>query len=92
MGALFFLIVIVCVVIVLVKAGNKDEKSGGTLVLPEDEVPQGTPTWRQRTELKEEAVRIYLHEPQIRGWCCPNCECENEYSSTKCCVCNYERR
>lgn len=40
----------------------------------------------------KEAVQVYFHEPEIRGWCCPNCECENNYSRTNCCVCNYQRK
>lgn len=92
MGALFLLILIVCVVVVIAKAGSKKTQPEGTLVLPKNEASKVvTPAWNQKTEPKEEAVRIYLHEPEIRGWRCPNCECENENASSSCCVCNYTR-
>lgn len=40
---------------------------------------------------KDEAVRVYLYGEQPGGWCCPNCECENDSEEDSCCVCGWER-
>ena len=98
MGILFLLAIVGVVVFVLVKKGNAEPVSETSrLVLPTTETPK-TPVTQVLSVSEElvetddqEVVRIYLHEPENRVWCCANCQCENNYSDTNCRVCNYKR-
>ena len=45
----------------------------------------------EKVSRRDDAVRVYLFEENPQGWCCPNCQCENDSRRTNCCVCNYKR-
>lgn len=78
------------------KAAAKKKAKAGTLVVPDNMKEKKTTVAQPETKKTKppvtEAVQVYFHEPELRGWCCPNCECENGYSRTNCCVCNYQRK
>ncbi len=90
MGGLFVIVIIWLLILLAIKAAKSEDKpAGGTLVNPKE--PEKVPEEPKKTEILPEVVRVYVHEPENRGWCCPNCQCENNYSRTNCCVCDYER-
>ena len=91
MGGLFIIVIIWLVILLVIKAVKAgDTPNSGTLVIPDE--PEKVPEEPKKSEILPEAVRIYYcNEPEARGWYCPNCQCENNYSHTNCCVCDYKR-
>lgn len=87
--SIFGLLIIVGIVILAcAKLRKKPEipSGGGEIYLPPDG-PGDSP----EPPVDLSVVKIYQHEPVIRGWCCPNCQCENDHSNSYCCVCNYKK-
>lgn len=92
MSGWMILLVIGFVIFLMVKPRkNRKEVSGGRLEIPEDMKGDPGKPREQGAVPVQEAVLVYHYEAGDRGWSCPNCQCENDYSRTNCCVCNYER-
>ena len=95
MSGLFGLAIFGLVIFVIVKVTRRRKKPDtGTLVVSGD-ISAGASLSGGKSAYTsppvDDAVRIYLHETQLRRWCCPNCQCENDDSRSSCCVCNYKK-
>ena len=73
------------------KAAKK--RKAGTIVVSGDlkeKEPTITGTKTGPAVAVDTAVQIYRYEARVSGWCCPNCQCENDPRHSNCCVCNYK--
>lgn len=92
MPVIIILALIVVVAVVIVKSRSKPTVPPAPVMPPENprlHITQTNPP--EKTIRRDDAVRVYLFEENPQGWCCPNCQCENDSRRTNCCVCNYKR-
>lgn len=92
MPVVLILALVVVVAVVIMKSRNKPAAPTPPVMPPENpklHIPETNSP--KKTIKRDDAVRVYLFEESVRGWCCPNCQCENDNRRTNCCVCNYKR-
>ena len=92
MPAIIILALIVVAAVVIVKSRSKPTVPPAP-VMPSASTPVHIPPVNspEKVSRRDDAVRVYLFEENPQGWCCPNCQCENDSRRTNCCVCNYKR-
>lgn len=105
--AVFAVVVIIAIVIISIVVYNKTSESGdtpsGKLTIGEDysrdwgrSTTTTTTSMTRTVPVKPDTEphdldAVYVYRPSSGVWCCVNCECENSFDQTICCVCNMRR-